>query len=204
MGETTECNHLIRPPTTALETIMQIKKIHHVAYRCVDARQTVLWYEKYLDMRFVLAIAEDRVPSTGAPDPYMHVFLDAGAGNVLAFFELPSAPAMAPDRNTPAWVQHLALEVDSIDQLLAAKARLEADGIGVIGPTDHTIFKSIYFFDPSGHRLELAVNTGTPQMMKKLDDVKWAMLDEWAATKKAPRHADWMHPGSHPDPDAQP
>lgn len=178
---------------------MQIKKIHHVAYRCLDARQTVLWYEKYLNMRFVLAIAEDQVPSTGAPDPYMHVFLDAGTGNVLAFFELPNAPAMAPDQNTPNWVQHLALELDSMDQLLAAKARLEADGIEVIGPTDHTIFKSIYFFDPSGHRLELAVNTGTPEMMKKLDDVKWAMLDEWAVTKKAPGHAAWMH-RPHPGP----
>ncbi len=172
---------------------MQIKKIHHVAYRCIDARQTVLWYEKYLNMQFVLAIAEDKVPSTGAPDPYMHVFLDAGAGNVLAFFELPNTPTMARDQNTPDWVQHLALEVDSMDQLLAAKVRLEADGIAVIGPTDHTIFQSIYFFDPSGHRLELAVNTGTPEMMNKLDDVKWAMLDEWAVTKKAPKHAAWMH-----------
>jgi hypothetical protein len=31
-----------------------------------------------LGMDFQLAIAEDRVPSTGEPDPYMHVFLDAG------------------------------------------------------------------------------------------------------------------------------
>jgi hypothetical protein len=29
--------------------------------------------------------------------------------------------------------------------------------------------------------------------MKKLDDVKWAMLDEWSRTKKAPKHAAWMH-----------
>ena len=42
------------------------------------------------------------------------------------------------------------------------------DGIDVVGPTDHTIFKSIYFFDPSGHRLELAANTGTPAMAKRL------------------------------------
>jgi hypothetical protein len=51
----------------------------------------VEWYGKYLNMNFVLAIAEDEVPSTHAPDPYMHVFLDAGGGNVLAFFELPTA-----------------------------------------------------------------------------------------------------------------
>ena len=153
-----------------------IKRIHHTAYRCVDAEQTVHWYKKYLDMDFILAIAEDQVPSTKEPDPYMHIFLDAGAGNVLAFFELPTKPAMGRDPNTPNWTQHLALEVSSMDELLAAKARLEADGIEVVGPTDHTIFKSIYFYDPSGHRLELAVNTGTPAMMEKLDAVKWAML----------------------------
>ena len=172
---------------------MQIKRIHHVAYRCVDAKQTVEWYGKYLNMKFVLAIAEDYVPSTGELDPYMHVFLDAGAGNVLAFFELPTQPEMGRDQNTPTWVQHVALEIDSVEQLLAAKERLEAAGIDVTGPTNHTIFKSIYFFDPNGHRLELSVNTGTPEMMQRLDDVKWDMLNEWASTRRAPKHAAWMH-----------
>ncbi len=172
---------------------MKIKRIHHVAYRCKDAKKTVEWYVKYLNMDFVLAIAEDNVPSTGAPDPYMHVFLDAGQGNVLAFFELPTQPDMGRDENTPAWVQHLALEIESMDELLAAKARLEADGIGVIGPTNHTIFQSIYFFDPNGHRLELSVNTATQEMKDKLDAVKWDMLNEWSETRKAPKHAAWMH-----------
>ena len=113
---------------------MKIQKFHHVAYRCTDAKQTVEWYAKYLNMDFILAIAEDEVPSTKEPDPYMHIFLDAGGGNVLAFFELPTRPPMGRDPNTPAWTQHLALEVASMDDLLAAKERLEADGIGVIGP----------------------------------------------------------------------
>ena len=170
-----------------------VQKIHHVAYRCKDAKQTVDWYEQHLGMRFVLAIAEDKVPSTGADDPYMHVFLDAGNGNVLAFFELPNSPEMGRDENTPAWVQHMAFEVDSMETLLAAKAKLEANGVEVLGPTNHTIFKSIYFFDPNGHRLELATNTGTPEMYKTLDEVKWDMLNEWSKTKRAPKHAAWMH-----------
>ena len=172
---------------------MRISKIHHLAYRCNDAKETVDWYVQNLKMDFVLAIAEDLVPSTKAPDPYMHVFLDAGAGNVLAFFELPNAPAMGRDENTPAWVQHIAFQVDSIQVLEEAKSRLLANGVDVIGPTNHTIFKSIYFFDPNGHRLELACNTGTPEMYQKLDDCKWDMLNEWSRTKRAPRHAAWMH-----------
>jgi catechol 2,3-dioxygenase-like lactoylglutathione lyase family enzyme len=171
-----------------------LQRIHHVAYRCRDAKQTVEWYRQHLGMDFVLAIAENNVPSTGAPDPYMHVFMDAGQGNVLAFFELPNAPPMGRDGNTPEWVQHIAFKVASLDELHAAKARLQAAGIEVIGPTEHTIFKSIYFFDPNGHRLELAVDTATPEMNQKLDAVKWDMLDEWARTKRAPQHAAWMHP----------
>ncbi len=175
---------------------MQIERIHHVAYRCKDAKQTVEWYTKHLNMQFVLAIAENEVPSTKAPDPYMHVFLDAGGGNILAFFELPTQPDMDRDRNTPTWVQHLAMKVDSMETLLAAKARLDAAGIEVIGPINHTIFKSIYFFDPNGHRLELAYDCGTPEMHRKLDEVKWDMLEEWSRTKQAPQHAAWMHDGS--------
>ena len=120
---------------------MLVQSVHHVAYRCKDAKETVLWYQKHLDMKFVLAIAENEVPSTKAPDPYMHIFLDAGHGNVLAFFELPSQPPMDRDQNTPAWVQHLALKVDSMETLLAAKDKLVAGGVEVLGPVDHTIFK---------------------------------------------------------------
>jgi lactoylglutathione lyase len=178
-------------------TPMAIKKIHHVAYRCRDAKETVEWYERHLGMHFILAIAEDEVPSTKEADPYMHVFLDAGQGNVLAFFELPTRPPMSRDPNTPAWTQHLALQVESVEELLLTKARLQADGIDVVGPTDHTLFKSIYFFDPNGHRIELAADTGTPGMYRRLDEVKRAMLDEWAATRRAPKHARWMHDGSY-------
>lgn len=175
---------------------MLIQRIHHVAYRCKDAKETVEWYGKHLGMGFVLAIAENEVPSTKAPDPYMHIFLDAGNGNILAFFELPGLQPMGRDTNTPAWVQHLALKVESMDKLLEAKEKLVAAGIEVLGPTDHAIFKSIYFFDPNGHRIELAADCGTPEMYKKLDEVKWDMIEEWSKTKRAPAHARWMHDGS--------
>jgi catechol 2,3-dioxygenase-like lactoylglutathione lyase family enzyme len=170
-----------------------VRKIHHVAYRCNDAKETALWYEKNLGMKLVLAIAEDQVPSTKDPDPYMHLFMDAGGGNILAFFEIPKSPPMGRDPNTPIWVQHIAFEVGSLDELNAARAKLEANGVEVLGITDHTIFQSIYFRDPNGHRLELAVNTGTPDMYKRLDEVKWEMVEEWARTKRAPKHAAWMH-----------
>ena len=176
---------------------MSIRKIHHVAYRCRDAKQTVEWYGKHLGMDFILAIGENEVPSPKEPDPYMHVFLDAGGGNVLAFFEIPNSPPMGKDPNTPEWVQHIAFEVESVETLLETKTRLESEGIEVLGPVNHTLFKSIYFFDPSGHRVELAANTNTPEMDRRLDAVKWDMLNEWDQTKRAPDHASWMHDGTY-------
>lgn len=172
---------------------MNIERIHHVAYRCRDAKQTVEWYRKHLGMEFMLCIAGDQVPSTHADDPYMHVFLDAGGGNVLAFFELPDSPPMGRDEATPDWVQHVALKVGSVQELESAKARLQAEGIDVVGITDHVIFKSIYVFDPNGHRIELTTNTATPEMARRLDEVKWDMLEEWSRTRRAPKHAAWTH-----------
>ena len=108
---------------------VELKRIHHVAYRCKDAKQTVEFYKRVMNMDLVLAIAEDEVPSTKAPDPYMHIFLDAGNGNVLAFFELPEQPDMGRDTNTPEWVQHIAFKVKDRAELLKFKDHLEANGV---------------------------------------------------------------------------
>ncbi|KGJ95384.1 VOC family protein [Colwellia psychrerythraea] len=173
--------------------MINIEKIHHVAYRCKDAKETTNWYKDKLNMDLVLAIAENEVPSTKAPDPYMHIFLDAGNENVLAFFELPNSPTMDRDQNTPDWVQHIALRVASYDALVSAKEELESKGIEILGPVNHGVFKSIYFFDPNGHRLELAADTGTEEQYKELNKVAHEMIEEWSVTKRAPRHAAWLH-----------
>lgn len=159
----------------------------------MDAKETVEFYQEVLNMGFVLAIAEDEVPSTKEPDPYMHVFLDAGMGNVLAFFELPNSDTMGRDEQTPIWVQHIAFEVENLEALEKAKVHIESKNVEVLGPVNHGIFQSIYFFDPNGHRIELAANTGTAEQMKELNRVAPAMLAEWSQTKRAPSHAAWLH-----------
>jgi catechol-2,3-dioxygenase len=100
---------------------------------------------------------------------------------------------MGRDEHTPAWVQHLAFRVPHVEALLAAKDHIEGEGVAVLGPTHHGIFKSIYFFDPNGHRIELAADIGTPEQYAELKRVAQPMLDEWSQTKRAPRHADWLH-----------
>ncbi|MCP4318720.1 MAG: VOC family protein [Hyphomicrobiales bacterium] len=173
---------------------MKLEKMHHVAYRCKNAKQTVEWYMEMLNMDFIGAMAEDRVPSTHEPDPYMHVFLDAGGGNILAFFELPTKPEMGRDPNTPEWVQHIAFQAKDRDALLQFKEHLEGKGIDVLGVTNHSIFHSIYIFDPNGHRVEIAAwDPDAKEGIQRMAEVKWDMLNEFDVTKKAPKHAAWIH-----------
>lgn len=173
--------------------MIQIEQIHHVAYRCHDAKETVEFYKKYLNMDLLVCIAEDKVPSTKEPDPYMHVFLDAGHGNILAFFEITNAQKMGRDENTPKWVQHIAFQVKDSEALVQAKKELEAKGLDVLGVTEHGIIRSIYFFDPNGHRVELTCVTATQEQMRHLKEIAPTMLEEWSRTKQPPRQAAWLH-----------
>ncbi len=173
--------------------MIQLEQIHHVAYRCKDAKETAEFYKNVLNMELLVCIAEDKVPSTKEPNPYMHIFLDAGKGNILAFFEITGEKEMGRDQNTPKWVQHIAFQLKDEKALLEAKSELLAKGIDVLGVTDHSIIKSIYFFDPNGHRLELTCVTGTIEEMKQLKKIAPVMLEEWSRTKTPPRQAAWLH-----------
>ena len=63
---------------------VSLKRIHHVAYRCHDAKETVEFYQRVLNMDF--SASENEVSQR--PDPYVPVSR-CWNGNVLAFFELP-------------------------------------------------------------------------------------------------------------------
>jgi hypothetical protein len=53
-----------------------------------------------------------------------------------------------------------------------------------LGVTDHHIFKSIYFFDPNGIRLELTAQLADELQMLKESKTAHARLDEWTARKE--------------------
>lgn len=165
---------------------MNVSGLHHVAYRCIDAVETVDFYEKYLDLDFNIAVAENEVPSTGEWCPHIHIFLKMGDGSMLAFFELPESAGNILDKETPDWVQHLALTVPDMPTLESYKTRLTKGGVEVVGPADHKICQSIYFFDPNGHRIELAVDTLTPEVSDILSKKAKLTLEAWSKNKKAP------------------
>ena len=122
---------------------MTVQRLHHAAYRCKDAKETVEWYKNFLDLKFDIAVAENEVPSTGEWSPHIHVFLEMGDGSFVAFVKLPEDKGNMVDPETPAWVQHLAFKVENEDVQMAYKKRLENTGIEVIGPTGHGICQSI-------------------------------------------------------------
>lgn len=162
---------------------MRIKGLHHFAYRCRDAEETRRFYEDVLGLPLTHVIKMDHVPSTGEFCPYVHVFFQMGDGSYIAFFDLGDDVKPAPSPNTPSWVNHLALELETEEELVAAKKRLQAAGVEVLGVTDHHIIHSIYFFDPNGIRLELTVKAIEDVEMKQLGSNAREELDGWTAEK---------------------
>ena len=168
---------------------MRINSLHHYAYRCRDAEETRHFYEDILGLPLKHVIRLDHVPSTGEYCPYVHIFFQMRDGSYIAFFDLGDDVQPLPSPNTPSWVNHLALELSSKDELILAKQRLEAAGIEVLGITDHHFINSIYFFDPNGIRLELTVRTIEEEELERLGSNAAAQLAAWNAEKTAARKA---------------
>jgi len=166
-----------------------VRGLHHFAWRCRDSEETRRFYEDLLGLPLAHVIESDHVPSTGEYCPYVHIFFRMRDGAYIAFFDLGDDTAALPSPNTPAWVNHIALRVDSVADLLAAKARLEAAGVAVLGVTDHHIIESIYFFDPNGIRVELTTPTVPQSEMDAHARSARASLDAWTARKAQRRSA---------------
>ena len=160
-----------------------IHQLHHYAYRARDAEETRHFYEDILGLPLYHIIQSDYVPSTGEYCPYTHFFFRLQDGSFIAFFDLGNDEAALPSPNTPLWVNHISVRVDTVADLEAMKARLQADGVEVLGVTDHHIFKSIYFFDPNGVRLELTAQLADEFQMQKESQTTHARLAEWTARK---------------------
>jgi glyoxylase I family protein len=163
----------------------QVQQLHHYAYRARDAEETRSFYEDVLGLPMYHIIQSDIVPSTGEFCPYTHFFFRLQDGSFIAFFDLGDDTAAEPSPNTPKWVNHISFRVNTVADLEAMKARLQAAGVDVLGVTDHHIFKSIYFFDPNGIRLEFTAQLADEFQMLQESKTAHARLHEWTARKQA-------------------
>jgi glyoxylase I family protein len=160
-----------------------IHKLHHFAYRCRDAEETRAFYEDILGLPLVHLVQAETVPSIGEKCPFAHIFFQMRDGSYLAFFDLGDNTAAEPSPNTPSWVNHIALEMDSVEEVHEARKRLMAAGLDVKGVTDHEFINSIYFFDPNGVRLELTVRTKDDEHMDGAAKHAHEKLAAWTKQK---------------------
>jgi glyoxylase I family protein len=179
----------MEPIMSTIPASVPIHGLHHFAYRCKDAEETRHFYEDILGLPLYHIIQSDHVPSTGEYCPYTHIFFRMTDGSCIAFFDLGDDAACEPSANTPEWVNHIAFRVDSVAELEQLKARLEAHGVDVVGVTDHHIFKSIYFFDPNGVRVELSAQIASDMQMQEESRSAHARLAEWTRRKDEWRRA---------------
>ncbi|MFC4054177.1 VOC family protein [Actinomadura syzygii] len=150
--------------------------LNHVAYVTRDTAATKRFYTELLGFRLVGYAMDDSVGSTGEPMTFLHTFFEMGDGSCIAFFEIEGLDADHHDSPLPRWAPHIALSLDSLEEVEAARDRLVEAGIEVKGVVDHEgIWSSIYFFDPNGVRLELTYQN------RPLND------DDAAAAEKAVR-----------------
>ena len=166
--------------------LKRISGLHHYAFRCRNAEETRSFYEDLLGLPLAHVIRADTVPSTGASDPYVHLFFEFNDGSYIAFFDLGDEKSFTLDPETPDWVNHFAMHVDTVAEVEAWKTRLENAGIEVIGTVDHGFVQSIYFFDPNGMRLEITCEVTGEETRKKYRESAHADLKAWTDTRPPP------------------
>ena len=126
---------------------MHVQQLGHAVIKVRDMQRAEAFYHGVLG--FPIAA---RTPNGSM------TFFTLGNHHDLALIEVgadaPDAPRQAPG------LFHLAFKIgDSLDDLRAAKAELEAAGITIDGVTDHTVSQALYLRDPDGNGVELYVDT---------------------------------------------
>ncbi|MFF0571192.1 VOC family protein [Streptomyces sp. NPDC004041] len=133
---------------------LSLQGVDHLAHVTWDPDATVLFYRDALGLPLVHAVTGTGWLSESFPD-FVHFFFGLGKGNHLAFFYFFGLPRdQAPD-DLMHRSRHLALRVETEEELLAWRRKLKAAGIRVTPPLAHEMIESIYFDDPNGIQLEI-------------------------------------------------
>ena len=133
--------------------------MHHLALRCRDAEQTRWFYEDVLGLTLAAALTLEKSPGTQKTRPFLHLFLELGDGNYIAFFDEPDHARPEHFELKDSFDIHIAFETDSRESMLAWKDKIAAAGDFIFGPIDHEFVESVYFFDPNGYALEITHKT---------------------------------------------
>jgi catechol 2,3-dioxygenase-like lactoylglutathione lyase family enzyme len=154
-----------------------VRGVDHAAFPTFDPAATVRFYRDVLRFPVVHSICAAGWGPEDHPD-FIHFFFDIGNGDRLAFFyyfgldRLHAAPRgdayAAFDATVPEFFvksRHLAIHVDSEEQLMEYRRRLDASDWPVEMQIKHETIESIYTHDPNGYLFELTreLRPVTPQ-----------------------------------------
>lgn len=137
--------------------------INHLAFAARDIQATHRFYTEVMGFRLAKVVASP-TPEGGWA---RHVFYDTGAGSnqMLAFWDLHVEKLghdFPVDLNRslglPAWVNHLAFDAPTLDDLDAHERRWREHGI-TVARIDHGFCESIYATDPNGIMVEFCCTT---------------------------------------------
>jgi glyoxalase family protein len=130
---------------------LQVQGVHHITFVGSNREATIEFYSGVLGMPLIF-----EQPNLDVPDE-THLYFDAGDGRLITFFVRPSRQNdPAPNPEGIGNLHHLALMASRATYTQVAQ-RLNKRGIWNTGPIDRGFMDSIYFRDPNGQLLEIAV-----------------------------------------------
>jgi len=134
--------------------------VHHLAIATRDMKAQLEFFTDVLGGELKAMYWMHGVANT------FHAFVELNPSCYIAFQQHPDNPAdgvvgvthagNAGGQVTAGTMQHLALSVDTLDDLLALRDRIRSRGVPVMGPMNHGMCQSVYFAGPEGLALEVA------------------------------------------------
>jgi catechol 2,3-dioxygenase-like lactoylglutathione lyase family enzyme len=137
--------------------------VHHLAISTGDIKAQIQFFNDVLGMELVALYWMHGVEGA------WHGFLKLDDHSYIAFVQTPaigkierqlgvSHSGSPGSPSAGGTMQHLAFNVDSLDELLAFRDRIRTRGLTVVGPIHHGLCDSIYFAGPEDLSLEIATS----------------------------------------------
>jgi catechol 2,3-dioxygenase-like lactoylglutathione lyase family enzyme len=146
--------------------------VHHLAISTADMKAQLTFFTDVLGAELKALYWMHGVPGA------QHGFVKLNDSSYVAFVQMPAIADIPSElgvthagsgagTSAPGTMQHVAFNVDTLDDLLALRDRIRSRGINVFGPLDHGMCHSIYFAGPEQLSLEIATSA------VPIDDRAW-------------------------------
>lgn len=173
--------------------------VHHLAISTADIKAQLNFFTDVLDAELKALYWMHGVPGA------KHAFVKLNDSSYVAFVHMPPIEDIPTELGVthsaspaglcaPGTMQHVAFNVDSLEDLLAMRDRIRSRGVNVFGPLNHGMCHSIYFAGPEHLSLEIATSAAAIDDRAWIDPEVVALCDiddeELAAMRSPARYCD--------------